>query len=283
MIRFRACTLPRPAFLYRRTFHSSQSVCVGTLTVFRTPSPSLSSSDGGSSASKFDGSPNVEFRIRQQFTAPPGGAIDVDATGSFVWPTALPLLERIQTDFFLLDDSRKTTKRERRLRVLELGAGCGLLGMGLAATGCVDVVLTDHSRAIAWLQGNVEINRELLGGCATVAPLGWGDQEESAQLEAQQPRPFDLIVGSDIVYDQSKHAELVETMKYFSVAGNAPVYIAYPKRRDEEPFLSLAKEHFSSVEVEPLQTAAKADTENSLAILSSPVVGGTPKIQETSW
>jgi predicted nicotinamide N-methyase len=280
MMRFRALALPRPSFLYLRTFHSSKSVCVGTLTVFRTLSPS----SGGSSASKFDGSPNVEFKIQQQFTAPPGGAIDVDATGSFVWPTALPLLERIQTDFFLLDDGRKTTKRERRLRVLELGAGCGLLGMGLAATGCVDVVLTDHSRAIAWLQGNVEINRELLGGCATVAPLGWGDQEESSLLEAQQQqRPFDLIVGSDIVYDQSKHAELVETMKYFSVAGNAPVYIAYPKRRDEEPFLSLAKEHFSSVEVEPLQTAAKSATDNSLAILSSPVVGGTPKIQETSW
>ena len=51
-----------------------------------------------------------------------------DGTGLKVWPTSVPLLSHLQQ---LIS---KRLPMERPLRVLELGSGCGLLGMGLAAT-----------------------------------------------------------------------------------------------------------------------------------------------------
>ena len=40
---------------------------------------------------------DVELAIKEQFTGPPGGA-NVDTTGRLVWPTAVPLLERVQAE-----------------------------------------------------------------------------------------------------------------------------------------------------------------------------------------
>jgi len=40
---------------------------------------------------------DVELAIKEQLTGPPGGA-NVDTTGRLVWPTAVPLLERIQAE-----------------------------------------------------------------------------------------------------------------------------------------------------------------------------------------
>ena len=54
-----------------------------------------------------------------------------DGTGTRVWPTALPLLLYMQG---LCPQMQQSLEITRPLRILELGAGCGLLGVGLAAT-----------------------------------------------------------------------------------------------------------------------------------------------------
>jgi hypothetical protein len=231
----------------------------GTITLFRTTTPS-----SGIDTSTFDGSPNVEFKIRQQFTAPPGGVdTSIDSTGRFVWSTTVCLRERIQRD--VVNAEGAAASQPERLQVLELGSGCGLLGMGLAATGLVDVVLTDHPNAMEWLSSNIELNRDIVREHARMAPLEWGNDQHATQLEAQLTSPFDLIVGSDILYDHATHAGLVETMKRFAVPANAPIYLAYPKRSDEDPFLEVAHEHFR-VEVEPLDVNNSSGI-HSLAIL----------------
>ena len=116
--------------------------------------------------------------------------------------------------------------------------------MGLAATGLVDVVLTDHRNAMEWLSSNIELNRDIVREHARVAPLEWGNDQHATQLEAQMTSQFDLIVGSDILYDHASHADLVETMIRFAVPANAPIYLAYPKQSEEDPFVELAHEHF---------------------------------------
>lgn len=47
--------------------------------------------------------------------------------------------------------------------VLEVGAGCGLLGMTVAAMGAARVVLTDHPDAMPLLRRNLERNARVLG------------------------------------------------------------------------------------------------------------------------
>jgi hypothetical protein len=257
------------AVISRRSFHLSKRLDAslgGTITVFRTTTPS---SDGVDTSSTFDGSPNananVEFKIRQQFTAPPGGVDpSIDSTGRIVWSTPECLRERIQRD--VVDaEGAAASQPERPLQVLELGSGCGLLGMGLAATGLVDVVLTDHPNAMEWLSSNIELNRDSVREHARVAPLEWGNDIHATQLETQLTSPFDLIVGSDILYDHATHADLVETMRRFALPANAPIYLAYPKRSDEDPFLEVAREHFH-IEVEPLDVNTSSG-KHSLAIL----------------
>jgi hypothetical protein len=170
------------AVISRRSFHVSKRLDAslgGTITVFRTTTPS-----SGVKTSTFDGSPNVKFKIRQQFMAPPGGVdTSIDSTGRFVWSTTVGLRERIQRD--MLYAWGATASQPERLQVLELGLGCGLLGMGLAATGLVDVVLTDHPNAMEWLSSNIELNRDIVQERARVAPLKWGNNQHAMQLEAQ--------------------------------------------------------------------------------------------------
>lgn len=197
-----------------------------------------------------DNADTTVLRIRQQMTAPPGEVdTSIDATGRFVWPTALYLLERIQQDFF------ETTDDAASLNVLELGSGCGLLGMGLAATSLrTTVVATDHPNSIDWLHGNVELNQDALRkGNIFVAPLEWGDRQAAEGIQALRGA-FDLILGSDLLYIcPSDYPRLVDTLKI--VSGGAPVYLAYPKRGTEDVFFDIAKDAFT-VEIEAIDVSS---------------------------
>jgi predicted nicotinamide N-methyase len=125
--------------------------------------------------------------------------------------------------------------------------------------------LTDHHNAMEWLSSNIELNRGIVREHAQVAPLEWGNDQHATRLEAQTTSPFDVIVGSDILYDHATHADLVETMIRFAVPANAPIYLAYPKRSDEDAFLEVAQKHFH-VQVEPLDVNGSSGN-HSLAIL----------------
>ena len=118
-------------------------------------------------------------------------------TGGIVWETAFLLA------LFLEHGGERGEWRAAGQRVLEVGAGCGLLGMVLAAAGC-DVVLTEHPVALANLRHNV-------GACAAaegrarVHRLDWEDEGDArAVQEAQRargsPPTFDTIVGTDVVF-----------------------------------------------------------------------------------
>lgn len=95
--------------------------------------------------------------------------------------------------------------------VLELGAGTGAVGIYCAALGARRVVLTDGDPStLALAADNARRNRSVgLASAAAVEllPLRWGCRADVAAVP-----PCDLILGSDVIYEASCHADLCETL-----------------------------------------------------------------------
>ena len=96
-----------------------------------------------------DRTPRVELMVEQDQSLH-------DCCGGIVWESAFCLAQ------YLRGEAR--ARRIRGRRVLELGAGAGLLGLAAAASGAKRVVLTDHPDAMPLLTRNVERNAEALAG-----------------------------------------------------------------------------------------------------------------------
>ena len=109
-----------------------------------------------------------------------------DRTGCRPWPVARPLLEHLRTD--VIPDLRDLG---RPPRVLELGSGVGLLGVGLAMTTDCDVTLTDPDietnfsdgtsmSTLSRLQRNIELN--VASKRARARRLVWGSVDDARAL-----------------------------------------------------------------------------------------------------
>lgn len=81
--------------------------------------------------------PAVELRILEDLASDEEGGDVEEHVGRFVWPAAVPMLRHITM-------SSSFDIKKYRL-VVELGAGCGVLGMGMAAAAeDLHIILTDH-------------------------------------------------------------------------------------------------------------------------------------------
>eukprot|EP00397_Hematodinium_sp_SG-2012_P035585 GEMP01038295.1.p1 GENE.GEMP01038295.1~~GEMP01038295.1.p1 ORF type:complete len:189 (+),score=47.82 GEMP01038295.1:158-724(+) len=76
-------------------------------------------------------------------------------------------------------------------RVLELGSGCGLPGLVLACRGA-DVVLSDYAPILV---ENLKYNSAMNEIPVRCIQLDWHAIEDADQFG-----PFDLVIGSDLVY-----------------------------------------------------------------------------------
>nr|XP_025641702.1 protein N-lysine methyltransferase METTL21A isoform X5 [Arachis hypogaea] len=146
--------------------------------------------------------------------------------GTTVWDSSLVFAK------FLERNCRKGRFSPAKLkgkRVIELGAGCGVSGFGMALLGC-DVIVTDQKEVLPLLQRNVERNisrvmqknPDLNGdnslqanifflesfGSIKVAELQWGDE---SHIKAVDP-PFDYIIGTDVVYVEHLLEPLLQTI-----------------------------------------------------------------------
>ncbi|XP_028192605.1 protein-lysine methyltransferase METTL21D-like isoform X2 [Glycine soja] len=117
--------------------------------------------------------------------------------GTTVWDASLVFVK------FLERNCRKGKFSPAKLkgkRVIELGAGCGVSGIGMALLG-YDVIVTDQKEVLPLLQRNVERNISRIMqknpesfGSIKVAELQWGDE---SHIKAVGP-PFDYIIGTDV-------------------------------------------------------------------------------------
>ncbi|KAK7257675.1 hypothetical protein RIF29_31819 [Crotalaria pallida] len=164
--------------------------------------------------------------------------------GTTVWDASLVFTK------FLERNCRKGRFSPAKLkgkRVIELGAGCGVSGFGMALLGC-DVIVTDQKEVLPLLQRNVERNISRVMqknpesfGSIKVLELDWGDK---SHIKAVGP-PFDYIIGTDVVYVEHLLEPLLKTILALSGPRTTTV-LGYEIRSTNvhEKMLQMWKENF---------------------------------------
>lgn len=143
------------------------------------------------------------------------------AVGGKVWPASELMVNYLTSSDIAHNKS-----------VLELGSGCGYVGIACAVLGAKHVTLTDrtitqrnlvHDAEGMLIEEQMPPNRLLLDICGrniaansystgsatmNVRELHWGEDHSAHIDNAQHSVPYDLIIGSDVTY----HAELSESL-----------------------------------------------------------------------
>jgi len=165
-----------------------------------------------------------DYRIRalsdlQQFADPTGQAHRAGISSSLwslfgqVWPSGRVLAEAMSS----FDVAGK--------RILELGCGLGLSSLVLARRGA-DVVASDHHPlAESFLAYNAGLNNL---PAVTYRDLPWAVPD--ATLGS-----FDLIIGSDILYERD-HAAQIAAMMLRHANPDAELLVTDPGRGNSAPF-----------------------------------------------
>ncbi|KAM9859399.1 EEF1A lysine methyltransferase 3-like [Aulostomus maculatus] len=164
-----------------------------------------------------------EVKIRQVFGANLGVAAPV-------WEAALHLC-----GFF-----EEQCVEVRGRRVIELGAGTGVVGIVAARLGAA-VTLTDLPVVLSQLQANVSANMPASGWPSappTVLPLSWGEDHMNFSSD------WDLVLCADIVYLPETYPLLVQTLAHLCESG-AVAYLS-SKMRKEHRTPSFYEEHLPS-------------------------------------
>lgn len=133
--------------------------------------------------------------------------------GTTVWDSSMVFAKYLEKN---CRKGRFSPAKLKGKRVIELGAGCGVAGFGMAFLGC-NVVSTDQIEVLPLLRRNVERNVSRIiqtnrdpdsFGSIQVAELDWGNEDH---IRAVGP-PFDYIIGTDVVYAEHLLEPLLKTI-----------------------------------------------------------------------
>jgi len=167
---------------------------------------------------------NVDIHLRtlrdlQQFSDDQGQAAAA-GINSASWPmfgvvwASSEVLARLMWHYDIADQ-----------RILEVGSGIGLTSLVLSHRQA-DITATDHHpEAADFLQKNALLNQ---GREIPFVRTGWGDDDQSLGT-------FDLIVGSDLLYERD-HPELLAGFINTHANANCTVIITDPGRRHRGDF-----------------------------------------------
>jgi len=192
------------------------------------------------------------------------GNADTIDSGARIWDSGREMAELLQQQGGAL----------RGKRVLELGAGTGIGGLSAAACGA-HVLLSDQAHMLPLLNENIAANGHMLqwrdaeaeaeGGAASAATadgrtdsaagrtegdfcgsgsavatqLLWGDESDLERVGASGP--FDLVVGSDLLYAPHVFPLLLDTLAALCSPERTEVLLTYPTRYTEDIFFRDAE------------------------------------------
>ncbi|PHT69195.1 hypothetical protein T459_28682 [Capsicum annuum] len=201
--------------------------------------------------------------------------------GTTVWDASMVLVKFLERN---CRKGRFSPSKLRGKRVVELGAGCGVAGFGMALLGC-DVVSTDQTEVLPLLMRNVERNTSRIMqtisdpdsfGSIQAAELDWGNE---THIKAVGP-PFDFIIGTDVVYAEHLLEPLLQTIIALS-GPKTTILLGYEIRSTNvhEKMLEMWKRNFE------VKTVPKAKMDSTyqhpsiqLYIMNSKPQGSTSEI-----
>lgn len=143
----------------------------------------------------------------------------IDQTISLQTPSPLPLLEHVLI-----------SATYRKTNVIELGCGCGTVGISLAqAVPDCDVLLTDLPEVEELAKANIHRMKPAMASKVSFEPLDW----ERSLPEKLQNRTNDLIIVSECTYNTDTLQPLVSTLLSLTVRSPKAVIIVSTKTRHE--------------------------------------------------
>lgn len=216
-------------------------------------SPRSRSSSPGFSPLAFDQdlAPLPEYRAASTSSVDLGGLLPTPITlhedlktgcGGMIWDAGVVLAKHMVR--YQLDALRDA-------RILELGAGGGLVGLAVAAARTQrtqPLYLTDLPEMLQLMQLNVRLNQ--LEQCVKPLVLSWG---ETLTQEVVDFRP-NVILAADCVYFELAFPLLLQTLqKLFTLCPDAIAFFCFRKRRKADmQFLKKARKIFQVEEPEDM-------------------------------
>ncbi|KAL9022252.1 MAG: hypothetical protein Q9185_000652 [Variospora sp. 1 TL-2023] len=188
-------------------------------------------------------------------------SLTADNLGHKTWLASFLLAKRLPSLISYLPFLRDRDQRESSYRVIELGAGTGLVGLAVAALFHVDVHLTDLRDIVPNLcsnvvtyQANTAVKKK--GGCISVGELDWSDPQRFVDGPGTT---YDLVVAADPLYSPEHPAWLVGTIGHvLQKDETARVVIELPLRDAYMPEVEDFKKRMRilglTIEAEGLET-----------------------------
>lgn len=169
---------------------------------------------------------SFEFKsfVKVELNDAPLSSEDHTSVGLQSWASSILLAEKMcaSPGTFGLDTSRP-------LRVLELGAGTGMLSIVVAKlleAPAPTIVATDyHPDVLANLSANVQTNFPRSSSVIDVRRFDWESPDFSHPID----KPFDIILAADVIY-HAKHAEWIKGCVEQLLAPSGTFWLMIPLR-----------------------------------------------------
>lgn len=193
----------------------------------------------------------AEKKVERRFTPLSNRTLSIweetgDSIARHIWDAGVGLAAffdrtiAMQYDSLPLLDATLSSAAYKKLHVLELGTGCGIVGISLAqiVPDC-EVTLTDLPEAREIAQKNIACMNPAMSSRARFVPLDWDEPLPKVVRERQH----DLIIISDCTYNPDSSPALVSTLKALTKRSPKAIIVLAMKVRHESEsiFFDLMK------------------------------------------
>ena len=124
--------------------------------------------------------------------------------------------------------------KNKRPKVLELGAGTGLVGLAASGLFAADIYLTDLPHILPNLQYNIEQNASLVESTGSTITAGVLDWSKSTAVQGGEEK-YDVLLAADSLYAPEHSAWVVRTVaNHLRKRDESRVFVELPLRPGSE-------------------------------------------------